>query len=276
MKITFKDIQDRKSVRTYQDKVLDPAVKETLVSFIGANSSGPFGTKIKFEIIDLTGAGQDELKQLASYGNIKGPKYFMAGAVKYSRSAVLDYGYLMEHNILAATALGLGTCWVGGTFSRVGFLEKMNGGQDWTVPAVVPVGYGAKIKDVSDTATRLFVAGDTRRPWKDIFFDGTADTPLAESAGGVFAAPLAALRLAPSASNKQPWRVIKDGDNLHIFLERTPGYNDKRPVDIQLMDLGIAMCNFDIIAEEAGMKGAWKTGGNFKGKEGWEYVGSRE
>src|SRR5208337_5153069 len=113
MKITFEDIKKRKSIRTYTDKPVDPEVKETLVSFMSSNNTGPFGTKIRFEIVDLTGAGQDELKKLASYGNIIGPKYFMAGVIKSSPAAVLDFGYLMEKNILAATSLGLGTCWIG-------------------------------------------------------------------------------------------------------------------------------------------------------------------
>ena len=275
MKITFEEIKNRKSVRTYEDKILETGVKETLVSFLKSNQTGPFGSTVRFELIDLVGAGQEELKQLDSYGNIRGPKYFMAGVVKKSFAAMLDYGYLMEKNILAAMTLKLGTCWVGGTFSRAGFLQKINAAAGEVVPAIVPLGYAAKMRDVSDTATRIFVAADTRKPWKYIFFNGNHETPLTEESAGNLKIPLAALRLAPSASNKQPWRIIKDNDRLHLFLERTPGYWQEPREDIQLMDMGIGMCNFDVAAEENGLKGAWKTGTAVIGKEGWEYVATR-
>lgn len=276
MKITFEDIKKRKSVRTYEDKLIEQGVKESLVSFIRSNKSGPFGTEISFELIDLSGAGQEELKELASYGNIRGPKYFMAGAITSSFAALLDYGYLMEKNILAAMSIGLGTCWVGGTFSRAGFMGKLNGGRGEVVAAIVPVGYAAKNKDVSDTATRVFVGADSRKLWKDIFFDCGTETPLTETAAGEFKTPLEALRLAPSASNKQPWRVIKDGDRMHLFLERTPGYASAGKEDMQMMDMGIAMCNFDVAAHDRGLKGSWKTASGLKGKEGWEYIAVRE
>jgi nitroreductase len=276
MHITFEDIKKRKSVRTYEDRLLDPAVKAEFTSFIATNKTGPFGTTVTIQMIDLTGAGQDELKQLASYGNIRGPKYFMAGAIKSSPQAVLDYGYLMEMNILAAAALGLGTCWVGGTFSRAGFLEKINAKPEEVVAAVVPMGYAAKHKDTADAATRLFVQADTRKPWKEIFFDTEPDKPLSESRAGVIARSLEALRLAPSASNKQPWRVIKDGERLHIFLERTPGYWRAPLEDIQLMDIGIAMCNFDASAHESGIRGKWIDRDKYPGKDGWECIASWE
>lgn len=275
MKITFEEIKNRKSIRTYEDKILAPGIKQEIVSFINSNKTGPFGNTVRFELVDLTGSGQDELKQLASYGNIKGPKYILAGAVKKSPNAVLDYGYLMEKNILAAMSLGVGTCWVGGTFSRAGFMQKINAADGEVVPAVVPLGYAAKIKDLSDSATRLFVAADTRKSWKDIFFNENYNTPLTEAAAGVLKTPLEALRLAPSASNKQPWRIVKDGDKLNIFLERTPGYWREPLEDIQLMDIGIAMCNFDIEAEEKGLFGKWAVGAPLKAKDGWEYVASR-
>lgn len=275
MKITFEEIKNRKSVRTFEDRLLLPEIKETFVSFIKSNHIGPFGNDIRFELIDLTGAGQEELKQLASYGNIRGPKYFMAGVVKKNETAVLDYGYLMEKNILAAATLGIGTVWVGGTFSRAGFMTKIDAKVDEIIPAVVPLGYAAKIRDLSDTATRLFVAADTRKPWKDMFFNGNHETELTEEESGNYKIPLAALRLAPSASNKQPWRIIKDKEVLHLFLERTPGYWQEPREDIQLMDMGIGMCNFDIAAQELEIKGKWEIKQGPKGKDGWIYVASR-
>jgi hypothetical protein len=72
------------------------------------------------------------------------------------------------------------------------------------------------------------------------------------------------VRIGPSASNKQPWRIIRDADPpvFHLFLERTKNYyeNNRRMfglMDIQRIDMGIAMCHFETSCREAGIAGAW-------------------
>ena len=70
--------------------------------------------------------------------------------------------------------------------------------------------------------------------------------------------------MAPSASNKQPWRVVRRGDDWHFFLQRTKGYGKGSPVfavlrlaDLQRVDLGIALCHFELAAGELGLAGGW-------------------
>ena len=71
------------------------------------------------------------------------------------------------------------------------------------------------------------------------------------------------VRLGPSASNKQPWRIIKDGNAWHFYLQRTRGYGDGltfkllRLADLQRVDMGIAMSHFELTATELGLKGQW-------------------
>ena len=65
------------------------------------------------------------------------------------------------------------------------------------------------------------------------------------------------VRLAPSALNKQPWRIVKHGDDFHFFIS-----NDKEEAkegyDINKIDLGIAMCHFDLTCKELGINGGFK------------------
>ena len=77
---------------------------------------------------------------------------------------------------------------------------------------------------------------------------------LSEEAGSL-AFPLEMVRLAPSASNKQPWRILlKDGD-FHFYECKEPGYSDRFPYDIQRVDMGIAAAHFDFSLKEKGIKG---------------------
>ena len=56
------------------------------------------------------------------------------------------------------------------------------------------------------------------------------------------------VRLAPSASNKQPWRVMMDANgDAHFFIHRTPNYEGgKIGYDIQWLDMGIAVAHYEI------------------------------
>ncbi len=53
------------------------------------------------------------------------------------------------------------------------------------------------------------------------------------------------VRMAPSASNKQPWRIVMDvNGEAHFFIERTPKYGHALGYDIQMIDMGIALSHY--------------------------------
>ncbi len=105
--------------------------------------------------------------------------------------------------------------------------------------------------------------------------------PLAPAPAGVHSAALAARRGAPSASNRQPWRVVRDGGGFHFYLSRTKGYGRGslmfrllRLPDLQRVDLGIAMCHFELVARECELPGRWESRdpGLARPENGTEYV----
>jgi hypothetical protein len=188
---------------------------------------------------------------------------FIVGATRQPERGTEDYGYLMELIILHATDLGLGTCWLGGSFTKSSFAAKIGTGDDEVVPAVAAVGHIANRPRALDSVMRRAVGSDQRLLWQDLFFEGSFSTPLLREDAGEYAVPLEMLRLGPSASNKQPWRVVKTGNTWHLFLARTKGYGQGilgRSLsrgDMQRLDMGIAMCHFEQTARELGLKGRW-------------------
>ena len=169
----------------------------------------------------------------------------------------------MEAIILHATRLSLGTCWLGGTFTKSGFARKIDLGASETIPAVTAIGefLGPEqarrglISSVADASHRL--------PWESLFFDAQTGAPLERASAGAYSMPLSMVRIAPSASNKQPWRVVRDGQCWHFYLQRTSGYR-RDPLkllldlcDLQRVDMGIALCHFELTAREMGLAGYW-------------------
>jgi hypothetical protein len=100
-------------------------------------------------------------------------------------------------------------------------------------------------------------------PWSQLFFEDGFSTPLDNEASNGYGTALEMVRLAPSASNRQPWRVIRSGNLWHFYLQRTPNYRNNllsrwtTVADLQRMDMGIAMSHFELTALELGLKGQW-------------------
>lgn len=271
----IESIKIRRSCRSYGDGVIEPEKLAELKQSLASNTKTPFGCKVRFHLIDFNEMEIGELKKLTTYGVIKGARQFIAGTVEKRPMAMEDFGYSMERNILKATTIGLGTCWLGGTFKRHGFADKIGIDADELLPAISPVGYPRKNRSVVDRVFRYVAASDKRKPWNELFYLHDTDHVLDEQDSGAFKIPLECVRIAPSASNKQPWRIIRDGsrDAFHFYLRRTPGYeNVVKYVKLQNVDMGIAMCHFELSAKELGLKGGWNVNAPEIHSDGMEYI----
>ena len=273
--LTSDTIKKRVSCRTYKSGPLKESDQQKLRDYLLINVHGPFGNRVRFEIIDLAGKEREEIKTLATYGFIKGASMFIVGAVAKGDRSMEDYGYCMEKNILVATHLGLGTCWLGGTFNRSASASRINQREDEVVPAITPVGYPKGTKSIMDSTIRFFAKSKSRKAWEELFFCGDTRNALARSIAGAYALALECVRIGPSASNRQPWRVVreKDSDVFHFYISRTPGYAERYPdVSLQDVDMGIAMCHFEVALQEMNQKGSWQNVQSAPPQRGLEYI----
>jgi hypothetical protein len=259
-KPTTEIVKQRFSCRDYAKIPIDAGKQERLAGFIAANQNGPFDSPTRFELVAATEADQKALRGLGTYGFIKNPTGFILGAMGKGEKNLEDFGYAMERIILYATDLDLGTCWLGGSFTKSRFAKKIAAGKGERVPAVTSIGHIAR----DHSARQMFSQHSHRYAWSELFFDQTFGRPLSQDDAGSYAAPLEAVRMGPSASNKQPWRIVKDEDSWHFYIQRTPGYQNRRIMkllnidDMQRLDAGIAMCHFELTANELGLAGSWQ------------------
>ena len=256
-------IQARHSCRTYEERPIARDIRDRLAGIAATLTTGPFSTAPRLELVAATAQDRDALKGLGTYGFIKGATGFFVGATEDAAKATEDYGYLMELLVLHATDLGLGTCWLGGSFTKSSFAAKIDLRPGELVPAVVAVGYIAERPRAFDPMIRRYARSDKRLPWRRLFFKDSFSAPLSADNAGAYTTPLEMVRLGPSASNKQPWRIVQDGNAWHFYLARTRGYGQGRlrkawlNADMQRLDMGIAMCHFELAAGELGLEGRW-------------------
>jgi nitroreductase len=260
-----KTIPQRYSCRTYQDRPIEAEGRGQLQAYLDTLRIGPLGADARFKLVAATENDQRALRGLGTYGFIRGAAGYIIGAVRPGKKNLEDYGYLMEQAILAATDMGLGTCWLGGSFTQSSFARKIEAAREEVVPAVTAMGYIPEDQNTVDVRLRRSLGADRRYPWSDLFFLNAFGQPLAPETAGLYAQPLEMLRLGPSASNRQPWRVIRIGEMWHFYVQRTPGYGKgsllfglMRLADLQRVDIGIAMCHFELTAKELGLSGQWK------------------
>ncbi len=80
---------------------------------------------------------------------------------------------------------------------------------------------------------------------------------MTQQKGGSYATPLEMVRLAPSATNQQPWRVVKQG-NMYRFYETHGANISDGEAKIKQVDLGIALSHFHQTDLELGLSGRFE------------------
>ena len=269
-------ILKRYSCRSYADRPIEDSILRQFSDTVHGPHLGPFGHQPRFELISIASMSREEWKKLGTYGVIKNARLFLAGILLPAPMAAEDYGYCKEKLILKATELGLGTCWLGGTFAISAFGRAAGVREKETLPSVSPIGYAADRRSLTERIMRRVAGSDHRKPWPELFFIGSLSCPLSPDEAGPYAEVLENVRLAPSAANKQPWRIVcdKTRKTFSFYISRAIGYRQLREVSLQDIDMGIAMCHFGLTANELGLKGSWRKDDAAPQLKPLEYVAS--
>ncbi len=254
----------RTSCRSFSDEPLSPADRAELSEILRDPAPPPFGTPLRFVLIDRAEPSRpaERKREIGTYGVIRGANTYIAGVCPAAAGKLVleDYGYVFEHIIIRATGMSLGTCWLGGTFNRSRFAEAAGLRPDEMLPCVTPVGYPAVSRTVIDRFMRGAARSSERKPPHELFFSGSFSSPLYDLADCPLSLALEMVRTAPSASNKQPWRVIFDArrQSYSFYLQLSPHYAGNRlGFVIQRIDMGIAMYHFAQTARHLGYRGIW-------------------
>ena len=237
-------VRSRRSVRTFDGTALRPEDAQKLMT-CAEKAQNPYEIPITWKLLDAKAHG-------LTSPVIVGTDTFISGKLLRVPHAEEAFGYSFEKVVLYAESLGLGTTWIAGTMNRGAFETAMELSGDEVMPCVSPIGYPAKKMSVREAMMRKGVKADSRMAFGELFFDGSFDRPLTPDGAGALADALEAVRLAPSAVNKQPWRVLMCGGKAHFYEKQSKGYVSADGWDLQKIDLGIALCHFELAARECG------------------------
>ncbi len=243
-------IRKRRSVRTFDGTKLREEDARAILEF-AEKAGNPYAIPIAWKMLD---AGENGLSSPV----IVGSDAFLTGKMRRVPHAEEAFGYSFEQIVLFAESIGVGTTWIAGTMNRDAFERALALDPEEVMPCVSPVGYPAEKMSFREKLMRKGVKADSRIGFEKLFFDGGFETPLTEEKAGAFKDALEAVRLAPSAVNKQPWRAVVCGDKVHFYEKRNKGGVSADGWDVQKIDMGIALCHFELAARESGLDPAFE------------------
>ena len=217
-------IEARHSVRAYKEQPLTEKIVRMLEEQIAIlNDEGQLHIQL---ILNEPKAFQGTL---AKYGKFRGVTNYIVMAGKKSEDLDERVGYYGEHLVLLAQTLGLNTCWVGLSYSKVPGTYVLDEGEK--IACYIALGYGEtqgvghKIKTVEQVSN----ASDITPSW--------------------FKKGVKAALLAPTAVNQQKFSFEYVGmeNSRHKILAKR-GFS---MIGYTQMDLGIAKYHFELGAGKA-------------------------
>ena len=244
MKSVFETIKERRSVRTYDGNLLSEHHIQDIEEYV-KELKNPFDIPVEFVLLN---AKDHKLSSPV----LSGEEMYVAGKVEKRPYADVAFGYSFEKLVLHAWELGIGTVWIGGTMNRDAFEKAAGVKAGEMMPCVSPLGYPAKKMSIKETMMRKGVGADARMSPDKLFFEDSWGKPL--NITGDMSDVLEMVRWAPSAVNKQPWRIILKDGIYHFYEKKDKGYDHENTGDLQKIDVGIALCHFDMAIEEKGMQ----------------------
>lgn len=207
-------IQCRHSVRQYTSRPFNEDTLAALREEVTAcnNESG-----LHIQLITNEPKAFDRF--MAHYGKFGGVSNYFAIVGKAGTDLQEKCGYWGERLVLKAQQLGLNTCWVALTFSKVKSAYVLNSGEK--LVAVIALGYGKTqgVPHKSKPLGEVVKAGDPIPDW--------------------LRAGAEAALLAPTAMNQQKFLLMLDGN--HVSAKAAGGFYSK-------IDLGIVNYVIVIIA----------------------------
>ena len=212
-------IQARHSVRAYKDQTLSEEIVKLLEDeIVKLNNEGQLHIQL------ICNEPKAFMGTLAKYGKFRNANNYLVMAGKKAEDLDERVGYYGEHLVLLAQTLGLNTCWVGLSYSKVPgtyVLEECE-----KIACYIAIGYGEtqgvghKIKTIEQVSN----ASDITPSW--------------------FKKGVEAALLAPTAVNQQKFSFEYVGmSNNHHQVRAKKGFS---MIGYTQMDLGIAKYHFEI------------------------------
>ena len=218
----FQTIFKRKSIRKYDMTPLSADILENIQKF--AEQVRKIDETIKCECLYLG------LKEINSMLAIKAPHYICLYSEK-KPGYLMNAGFFLQQIDLYLSANEIGSCWLGLAKPSRQVMEPKG-----DLEFVIMIAFGNTDELIHRSDTSVF----SRRSISDISQITGAEELLEP------------VRLAPSASNSQPWFFTGNMEEIHISREKPSFLKAPLYERMNQIDIGIALCHLWLSLEHQG------------------------
>lgn len=237
----FDAIFKRKSVRKYHMTQLTNETLEQLEAYIGTLNKLDEKINVEFEILS-----SENVKGMFA---IKAPHYICIYSEK-KEGYLVNAGFLMQQIDLYFSANNLGSCWLGMAKPDKGVPLTRNG-----LEFIVMLAFGSPAEPVHRTGKEQF----KRNSLSEITSINDAEQLLEP------------VRLAPSATNSQPWFFSGEAKEVIVSRKKLNLLKAQLLGRMNNIDTGIALCHLWLSAEQQGKRVSFEFK-NGQAPQGYEFM----
>lgn len=217
----YESIFKRKSTRRFKDERLSDEDMSSVLEFLAQIK--PLFSDCEY---DFSCVFSNAIKN--AFG-VKAPHYIVVSA-KEKQGALVNVGYMLQQLDLFLSSKGIGGCWVGMAKPDRHLTTML------PYPFVIAYAFGYGIQSVYQNEGLR-----NRKAYSEI------------SEGIAFKTLIEAARVAPSATNSQPWHFVAKPSGIDVYrVKNNPikGFFLDRMNEI---DIGIALCHLKVAAMHEGL-----------------------
>jgi nitroreductase len=223
----YKAIFHRKSIRKYDMTPLPATTIAEIQDF--ANSVEPLDDKVKYEFSYLSTA---DVKNILP---IKAPHYICLYSEKQG-NYLMNAGFVLQQIDLYLSANNLASCWLGMAKPSKEVPELKNG-----MEFVIMIAFGNSNEQIHREDTSTF----NRHKLSEISQISGVDDMIEP------------VRLAPSASNTQPWFFTGNANEISVSREKLNMIKAVMYGKMNQVDIGIGLCHLWLSLDHQGKSAAF-------------------
>lgn len=172
---------------------------------------------------------------IGSYGKIRAPHYIVVTSNK-KEGYLENIGFALESIVLSLTDMGIGTCFIGGSIRNQLLKNIIPISKNHEAVITISFGYPKDEKNIIKRAVKSkkrmeiskLTSGYVTKTWQHI---------------------LDAVRMAPTATNNQPWRFFINKNIMDIYFVKKNFIFMKHLQEINRIAVGIALYHIYIAAD---------------------------
>lgn len=164
----------------------------------------------------------------------------------------IDVAYIGQHLAMKLTQNYIDSVWLAGTYNESEAERRFEG---FKVPCSIAYGIESETPHFALKMVKMIGVAPKpgqRLPYEQLFYDDESKKAITEDDvnqnssdyPSYFKDFVTSLRSGPSAGDKQPWRFVLSGKEVHLF--------DARMSVFSPLDIGVALANLNLLSEIRG------------------------